>query len=100
MDTAASGAVGGTDTHGKLAAHVYRAMLMLMPASVHLWFSDLRDRSICQQLEAYTVSSESPSLLQHEISELQVRPGVRTQLSIDAGQVCPDAGMIRRAWAD
>ena len=46
---------------------------MLMPASVHLWFSDLRDRSICQQLEAYTVSVESPLLLKHEMLVLQVR---------------------------
>ena len=46
---------------------------MLLPASVHMWFSDLRDRSTSQKLEAYTVSTESPSLLMQEMLVLQVR---------------------------
>ena len=70
---------------------------MLMPASVHLWFSDLRDRSICQQLETYTVSSESPSLLKHEISVLHVRHMSMLELCISSGQSCPDALMMTHA---
>ncbi len=67
------GAAAEPGTVGVLAAHIYKAMLMVLPASVHIWFSDLRDRSRSQAIEAYTASRESPTLLKHEMSVLQVR---------------------------
>ena len=68
-----AGAAAEPGTVGVLAAHIYKGMLMVLPASVHIWFSDLRDRSRSQAVEAYTASRESPTLLKHEMSVLQVR---------------------------
>ena len=67
-----AGASTDQDTASAFAAHVYKAMLMVLPASVHVWFADLRDRSRSQAVEAYTTSRESPALLKHEMAVLQV----------------------------
>lgn len=77
----AAGASTERDNVSVLAAHTYRAILMVLPASVHTWFSDIRDRGKTQAVEAYTKAHESPALLKHELSVLQVR----WQLSLSTG---------------
>ena len=69
----ATGASTERDNVSALAAHIYRAILIVLPASVHTWFSDIRDRGKSQAVEAYTTLQESPALLKHELSVLQVR---------------------------
>eukprot|EP00775_Hariotina_reticulata_P010671 gene10671-10830_t len=54
-----------------LAAAVYRAVLLLLPASARLWFSDLRDRSKVAAVEAYTTKFESPALLAAEFAAIK-----------------------------
>jgi hypothetical protein len=53
------------------AAALYRAVLLLLPASARSWFSDLRDRGTAAAVEGYTVSHESPALLAAEFAAVR-----------------------------
>jgi hypothetical protein len=68
------------------AAALYRAVLLLLPASARSWFSDLRDRGTAAAVEGYTVTHESPALLSAEFAAVKragAGGGVGADNSID-----------------
>jgi len=54
-----------------LAAGIFASVVRTLPASIRLWFNDLRDSAALAALERYTIQRESPRLIEAEMRGIQ-----------------------------
>ena len=55
------------------SATVYHSLLHLMPSSVCTWFTEMRDRQLISNIEAYTSVNETPKLIELEFESIASR---------------------------
>uniref|UniRef100_A0A061R884 E3 ubiquitin-protein ligase listerin n=1 Tax=Tetraselmis sp. GSL018 TaxID=582737 RepID=A0A061R884_9CHLO len=66
-----------------LAALLFALVLRTLPASVRLWFSEMRDSSAAAAVERYTRQRESPLLLDDEMKHAQAAAAAAASASKD-----------------